>query len=138
MSESTTQVKECKTGFRVSLMLFYERLYLPFPATHGEAVQSFHIHIPCQDERVHGKQVAVSHQARVVSHTQRGNMQSVDESGTHSEKGRVSFHSKLGLEGFWYRTLHNTAFQDTYKYTHVCRPTHMHIYMHTCVYLYVS
>lgn len=47
---------------------------LPFPAMNGEADLSFHIHIHCQDELVHSKQVAVSLGVGPISHTQRGNV----------------------------------------------------------------
>lgn len=100
ISQSRVLIKECQNGLRVPLMLSYKRRCSPFPAAKGEAVVSLHVHSPCQDEHGHGEQVAVSHGARAVSHTQRGNVGSVDESGTHSKKGQVSFHIKLGLKGF--------------------------------------
>lgn len=49
-------------------------MLLPFPAMNGEADLSFHIHIYCQDELVHSKQVAVSHWVGPISHTKRGNV----------------------------------------------------------------
>lgn len=71
--QSTMQIKECKMIF-MFLLCSSTRGILPFPATNGEDFLSFHIRIHCQDELVHGKQVAVSHRAGAMSHTQRGNV----------------------------------------------------------------
>lgn len=120
ISQSTMQVKECKNGFRVPLMLFYERRYLPFPATKGEAVLSFHIHIPCQDECIHGEQVAVwviGLEPLVIHREATCSLLMNQE--LIVRKAKYHFTANWGLKGFWYRMLCNTAFQKTHKYTYV-------------------